>query len=118
MTAGTLVDLTPAAAEKVLELKGEDPSRSFLRVFVAGEGCCSTRYGMSFAETADAGDELVEAHGVTMTVAAASKESVSGVQIDYVDGEQGTGFMVTNPAASGGGGGGGGGCGCGHGHGH
>ena len=56
MTAGTLVDLTPLAAEKVLELRGEDPAKSFLRVFVAGQGCCSVRYGMSFAESVDSGD--------------------------------------------------------------
>ena len=113
MSTGTLVDLTPAAAEKVLELKGEDPSRSFLRLFVAGQGCCSVRYGMSFAENVDDNDEVIEAHGVSLAVDAAMRESVSGVQIDFVESEHGTGFTVTNPTASGGSDGG---CGCGHGH--
>ena len=77
MTAGTLVDLTPLAAEKVLELRGEDPAKSFLRVFVAGQGCCSVRYGMSFAESVDSGDEIVESHGVRVVVDPSSRESLS-----------------------------------------
>lgn len=119
MTVGALVELTPEAAEKVVELRGDDPTKSFLRVYVAGQGCCSVQYGMAFAESVDNGDEVIESHGVKLAVDSASRESVSGVMIDFVDTPQGAGFLVQNPTASGGGGGcGGGGCGCGHGHGH
>lgn len=109
MTTPTLVELTPIAASKVMELRGDDPSRSFLRVYVAGQGCCSVRYGMAFVEDVESDDHLAESHGIKVAVDPESHEAVAGVQIDFVDTPQGSGFTVNNPAP-----GAGGGCGCGH----
>ena len=109
MTAATLVELTPIAAEKVLALSAGDPERSFLRVYVAGQGCCRVQYGMAFTDSVLDDDELVESNGVQMAVDPGSKESVSGVKIDFVSTPQGEGFTVNNPASPAGGG-----CSCGH----
>src|SRR5207249_3903600 len=43
-----MIEMTPVAAEKLRELRGTDPSRAFLRMYVAGKSCCSYQYGLAF----------------------------------------------------------------------
>ena len=115
MSATALVELTPAAADKVIELRGDDPAKSFLRVYVAGQGCGGVQYGMAFVENVESDDQLVQSRGVALAIDPAAQASVSGVEIDFIETPQGAGFTVNNPsqtATSGCGSG----CGCGHGH--
>ena len=108
MDNGTLVALTPTAAEKVIELAAGEADRAFLHVYPAGQGCCRTVYGLAFLPEVDDEFEVAEAHGVKVAVANATRETVRGVEIDFVQTPQGEGFMVVNQNPSGGGGG----CGC------
>lgn len=107
MSDTTLIDLTPVAAEKVIELSEGAPERAYLHVFPAGQGCCRTMYGLAFMAEAGSDFEVFEAHGVKMAVANETRGAVEGVAIDYVETPQGEGFTVmkANPA-------GGGGCAC------
>ena len=108
MSDTTLIDLTPTAAEKVIELSEGAPERAYLHVFPAGQGCCRTMYGLAFMAEAGNDFEVFEAHGVKMAVASETRAAVEGVAIDYVETPQGEGFTVmkANPAGTGGG------CGC------
>ena len=108
MSDTTLIDLTPLAAEKVIELSEGAEERAYLHVFPAGQGCCRTMYGLAFMAEAGSDFEVFEAHGVKMAVANETRAAVEGVAIDYVQSPQGEGFTVmkANPSGAGGG------CGC------
>lgn len=105
MNDATLIDLTPAAAEKVIELSEGAPERAYLHVFPAGQGGCRTMYGLAFMADAGSDFEVFEAHGVKMAVASETRTVVEGVAIDYVETPQGEGFTVMkeNPSGTGGG---------------
>ena len=107
MNSTTIVDLTPTAAEKVIELSGGKPDRAYLHVYPAGQGCCRTMYGLAFLAGVDDGFEVFEAHGVKIAVANAARDAMEGVGIDFVQTPQGEGFTVMKANPSGGGG-----CGC------
>jgi iron-sulfur cluster assembly accessory protein len=113
---GTLITVTPAAAEQVKAVlaEREKPDAS-LRLFIAGKTCSGFQYGMALAETAEADDITIEQHGVRFIVDEVSAPFLSGAQVDFVDSIMQKGFTITNPNASGGGGCacGGGGCSCG-----
>lgn len=104
MGNGALVALTPTAAEKVIELADGDSDRAYLHVYPAGQGCCRAVYGLAFLPTVDDEFEVTEAHGVKVAVANATRKTVRGVEIDFVQTPQGDGFMVVNQNPSAGGG--------------
>ena len=62
MSDTTLIDLTPVAAEKVIELSEGAAERAYLHVFPAGQGCCRTMYGLAFMAEAGTDFEVFEAH--------------------------------------------------------
>ena len=55
------VTVTPPAKEKIAELlSGADQSQSAVRVFVSGGGCGGMNYGMTFAESVEETDRLIQ----------------------------------------------------------
>lgn len=106
-TQQEMMNLTPAAAEKVRELLDQegDPALG-LRIFVAGGGCSGMQYGMTLDETQD-GDVVVELQGIRVLVDEMSAGYIQGSEVDYVDSLMGAGFTVNNPNAVST-------CGCGH----
>src|SRR5678815_4175140 len=92
------VGLTPGAAEKVRELLEQrgTPDQA-LRIGVRGGGCSGNSYFMEFCESASAGEETIESHGVKLVVDSKSMMLLSGTTIDYVNGLMGAGFKLNNP---------------------
>jgi iron-sulfur cluster insertion protein len=103
-----MVTITPVAAEQLRSLQKDDPSRSYLRLYVAGQTCCSYRYGLAFDSAAEAGDAVDDQAGIRVAIDAESKAVCEGATIDFVTTPQGEGFVVRGVRT-----GGGGGCGCG-----
>jgi iron-sulfur cluster assembly accessory protein len=103
------VVLTPAAAEKVVELLDKEglAGQKDLRVFVQGGGCAGMSYGMVFDEPDAEEDLVVESNGVRLLLDSMSASMLGGTEIDYVDGLMGQGFTFSNPNAKGS-------CACGH----
>ncbi len=99
------VALTPQAAAKLLEIRTE--AAPLLRLYVAGQGCCSVRYGLAFVEAAAPDDRVSELHGVPVVLSEESREACEGATIDWVETPAGSGFTVRGPAREGAG------CGCG-----
>ena len=100
------VHLTEPAAKKVLELMKSQGKDSYLRFGVNPGGCSGFTYQLEFIEKPDPEDIIIEQHGVKISVSPRSMEKVNGVQIDFVDSLQGSGFKISNPNSHGG-------CGCG-----
>ena len=104
MGSGALLELTPDAAGKVIELGAGDPGRAYLHVYPAGQGCCRMVYGLAFLPEVDDEFDVMEIHGVKVAVANAARETVRGVEIDLVQTPQGEGFSVINQTLTSGGG--------------
>ena len=99
-----MLNLTEAATKKLGEIIAEQTHASTepiagLRVFVTKGGCSGYSYGMSLAPQAEAGDWVGEFGGVKVMVDPQSAPVLDGVQIDYVESLQGSGFSIHNPNA-------------------
>ena len=102
-----VINMTPAAAEKVRELlKQENDPSIGLRIFVAGGGCSGLQYGMTLDEEQE-GDTAVSMGDFNVLVDDMSLGYITGSEVDYVDSLMGAGFTVNNPNAVSS-------CGCGH----
>jgi iron-sulfur cluster insertion protein len=111
-----VIDFAPGAAEKLRELRGDDPSRAFLRLYVAGRSCSGYQYGLAFDSSTDGSDQVLESAGIPIAIDAQSQPYCDGATIEYVDESEypGGGFRVTNAKLATAGGCGGGSCSCGH----
>jgi iron-sulfur cluster insertion protein len=109
-----VIEFAPGAAEKLRQLRGDDPSRAFLRLYVAGRSCSGYQYGLAFDSSTEGTDQVVESAGIPVAIDAQSQPYVDGATIEYIDETQypGGGFRVTNAKLSEGGGCGGS-CSCG-----
>ncbi len=108
-----MIELTPTAAGMLRSLRTSAPDRQILRVYVAGRSCSGVQYGLALDGSADDADTVAEREGISVAVDAASLPFVEGATVDYVETEQGSGFVVSNPSFQSDGCGGGG-CSCGH----
>ena len=119
VSSTTVVEFTDAATTKLLEvLKEQDAKGQYLRIAVATDEHGGIEYVFGLEETPSKSDTVVE--GVVKAVVDdESAPMLEGSSIDYVEGFERSGFVISNPnfssgcACGGGGCGGGGGGGCG-----
>lgn len=97
-TSPTL-DLTPKALErvKVIMQKPENSGKA-LRIFVFGGGCAGLNYGMA-AGFVKPDDFIVESDGCKIVVDPKSMSFLNGMQVDYYETIQSSGFKFNNPNA-------------------
>ena len=95
-----MVTLTESASRKLSELLAQQPQTVLgLRLSVQPGGCSGYSYGMSFAETTEPGDWVGEFGGVKVYVDPQSAPILNGVEVDWVETLQATGFAIRNPNA-------------------
>ncbi len=93
--------LSDAAAAKVRKLIDEEGNPNLkLRVTVSGGGCSGFQYGFEFDENIGDNDLQVEKDGVTMLVDAFSLQYLGGAEVDYLEGLEGSRFVINNPNAT------------------
>jgi len=96
-----IMSLTDNAANKVQSLITEEGNDNLkLRVFVTGGGCSGFHYGFSFDEDVSDDDTVIENKGAKLLVDPLSYQYLVGAKIDYVEGLEGSRFVVNNPMAS------------------
>ena len=90
-----------SAASKVKGLIAEENNPALkLRVYVTGGGCSGFQYGFTFDEKVNEGDTLIENSGVTLVVDSMSLQYLVGGTVDYINGLEGSRFLVNNPNAT------------------
>jgi len=95
------INLTESAVNKVRKLVLEEENDELkLRVFITGGGCSGFQYGFTFDELAADDDTSVERDGVTVLVDPMSFQYLAGSEVDYVEGLEGSRFVINNPNAS------------------
>lgn len=94
------LNFTDKAARKVKDLiVGEGNSDLKLRIYITGGGCGGFQYGFTFDEQVNEGDLVVENLGSLLVVDPMSLQYLFNGTVDYVEGLEGSRFIVTNPNA-------------------
>jgi iron-sulfur cluster insertion protein len=89
-----------AAAARVKQLIAEEKNPNLkLRVYVSGGGCSGFQYGFEFDENVKAGDTQIENSGVVLLVDASSMQYLANAEVDFLDGLEGSRFVINNPNA-------------------
>ena len=92
---------TDAAANKVKSLITEEENPDLkLRVYITGGGCSGFQYGFTFDEAINDGDTVIEKNGVIMVIDSMSLQYLVGGVVDYIEGLEGSRFLVSNPNAT------------------
>ena len=95
------VIFTDSAASKVKELITEEQNDALkLRIYVTGGGCSGFQYGFTFDEGVNEGDTVVEKDGVSLLIDPMSFQYLTGAEIDYKEGLEGSHFVIRNPNAT------------------
>ena len=119
MTTENLISFTEAAASKINEVLGEQGNEeSYLRISLTMSENGGAGYEFGLENEANTSDTVINSNGVKAIVDSGSVPLISGSNIDYVEGMQRSGFVISNPnipSAGGGGCGSGGTCACGSG---
>ncbi len=96
-----LLVFTDSAANKVKQLIEEEGNSDLkLRVFVSGGGCSGFQYGFTFDEIANEDDTVLDKNGVQLLIDPMSFQYLSGAEIDYQEGLEGSQFVIKNPNAT------------------
>ena len=119
MTTENLISFTEAAASKIKEvLDAQGNQESYLRISLTMSESGGAGYEFGLENEANTSDTVINSNGVKAIVDSGSVPLISGSNIDYVEGMQRSGFVISNPnipSTGGGGCGSGGTCGCGSG---
>ena len=117
MTTKNIITFTEAAASKINEVLDEQGNEeSYLRITLTMGENGGAGYEFGLEDKASESDTIIESNGVKALIDSGSAPLISGASIDYVEGMQRSGFVISNPNMPSAGGGcacGGGGCGCG-----
>ncbi len=116
MTTENIITFTEAAASKINEvLKEQGNEESYLRITLTMGENGGAGYEFGLEDKASGSDTIIESNGVKAIIDSGSTPLITGASIDYVEGMQRSGFVISNPNMPSGEGCacGGGGCGCG-----
>ena len=93
-----MVQLTETAVSKVREILGtQEPKPIGLRIAVVGGGCSGFSYSMAFENTPGMLDKTYKFGDLQLFIDQASLLYLDGVQVDYVETLEGSGFKFNNP---------------------
>jgi iron-sulfur cluster assembly accessory protein len=93
-----MVALTDRAVSKVKEIiEAQVPTPTGLRIAVGGGGCSGFSYSMSFENNPGMLDKAYDSDGFKVFVDQASLLYLDGVEVDFVDTLEGSGFKFNNP---------------------
>ena len=95
-----MIEVTELAAGELKNLlEQENKQDHALRIFIAGMGCSGLSYGMTLDDTKKDDDLETTSNGVRLFMTSEIQESLDGAEIDYIDNEQGKGFVINDPNA-------------------
>lgn len=97
-----IITMTPKAVKHVKSVQADDESakNAALRIQVIEGGCSGMSYDLKFEQTApQEQDKMMEIEGIRIIIDSRSALFISGMQLDFSDGLNGTGFVFNNPNA-------------------
>jgi iron-sulfur cluster assembly protein len=94
-----MITLTPDAIAKVKVFLSEQKEESGLRIAVLGGGCSGFQYQMTLEKEAKEDDKVIDMEGLKVFIDSRSMLYLNGTEVDYIEGENGSGFKFDNPNA-------------------
>jgi iron-sulfur cluster insertion protein len=67
-----------------------------IRIFISGAGCGGVQYGMTFADSVEDTDSVLESSDVNVYVDSQCLATMDGIEIDFADGPNGPSFVFNN----------------------
>jgi len=104
MTEAPPIELTEKAAERIRGFLAGEPEVPPLRLSLVRSHCMGGRghaYDLHVADDRREDDVVVESRGITLVLSPTSVDRLRGVQLDFVEKLQESGFAVNNPNAIG-----------------
>ncbi|GAB5507754.1 MAG: iron-sulfur cluster insertion protein ErpA [Rhizobiaceae bacterium] len=98
-TAMNSVEISDAAAKRILAVLAKEPDKSALRVAVEGGGCSGFSYKIDLTDSRNDDDIAFEKDGATVLIDELSLVYMGGSVIDFVDDLIGQSFQIKNPNA-------------------
>ena len=95
----TITDAAAAELLQMLENRGVSPEEEGLRLFVEKGGCAGMSYAMKVSAP-EPTDTVVEKNGVRVFIDKESEEYLVGINLDFVDALNDSGFKIENPNAA------------------
>lgn len=96
-----MIEITDAAASELKQLLEEQNKRDHvLRIFEAGLGCRGVQYGLSLEKSPGKEDDVLESKGIKIIFCKDLQEDIEELKIDFIDNDNGKGFVINNPGAS------------------
>ena len=92
-----VMTLTDAAAARVHQIMSAKPGIVGIRIGVKNGGCAGMEYTMSWAETQDKFDEVVEDKGVRILIDPKAILFLLGTEMDYKVDKLSSQFVFNNP---------------------
>jgi len=93
------VELSEAAARRILRILAKEPDKNALRVSVEGGGCSGFSYKFDLVGERNDDDIVIERDGATVLIDDLSLVYMGGSVIDFVDDLMGQSFQIRNPNA-------------------
>jgi iron-sulfur cluster assembly accessory protein len=90
-----LTDSAVTAIRQVMET-AETPAAG-LRIMAESGGCSGFRYKMGLDSRIQDDDTVLQLNGITVLIDPLSQPALEGVQVDFVDSLDGSGFVIENP---------------------
>ncbi len=93
-----VMSLTEAAAERIRALAAASGKEiAGVRIGVKNGGCAGMEYTMTYAETRNPHDELIEDKGVKLLIEPTAVMFLLGTEMDYRADRMRSGFVFNNP---------------------
>ena len=94
-----MITLTPGAISKVKSILAERNEDLGLRIAIVAGGCSGFQYQMTLDKEAQTDDKVIEMEGLKIYVDTRSLMYLNGTEVDYIEGQNGSGFKFDNPNA-------------------
>lgn len=95
-----MIDVTPAAVEKIRKLLAQNEVNGGLRLGVVGGGCSGLSYKFRFETKPRPNDNVFEVDGVTLMVDPKSYAFLDGLTLDFRNTLMEQAFVFHNPNAT------------------
>jgi iron-sulfur cluster assembly protein len=91
------MSITDAAAQRLKAIMAGKPGVIGLRLGVKKGGCAGMEYAMTWAETQDKFDEVIEDKGVKVLIEPTAVLYLIGTEMDYKSDKMSSQFVFNNP---------------------
>ena len=96
ITEAELTVSTMAAEQLAGLMANPDVDADGIRVFISGGGCGGMTYGMTYAESVNASDKVLEGEGFKVVVDAIALSYLKGCDIDFTQDGLNASFVFNN----------------------